>query len=117
LAVCGDAVTHAHKGPTVLTEQERYESARHCRWADEVVEDAPWVLDQAFLDRHRIDFVAHDDAPYPAPGHADVYQFVKDQGRFLPTQRCARRGKRTTTASTLTPTLAHTGRTAYRRPT
>jgi len=85
--VCGDAVTHQHKGKTVLTEEERYESVRHCRWADEVIEDAPWVITQEFLDKHIIDFVAHDDEPYPSAGHDDVYKFVKDQGRFIATQR------------------------------
>jgi choline-phosphate cytidylyltransferase len=35
-----------------------------CRWVDEVVEDAPWVIDLDFLAKHRIDFVAHDDLPY-----------------------------------------------------
>ena len=91
MTVCGDAVTHQHKGKTVLTERERYESVRHCRWADEVVEDAPWVIDQAFLDSHRIDFVAHDDDPYPSAGHDDVYKFCKDQGRFLATKRYVER--------------------------
>ena len=71
----------------MLNERERYESVRHCRWTDEVVEDAPWVITQEFLDEHRIDFVAHDDEPYPSTGHDDVYKFVKDQGRFIATQR------------------------------
>jgi hypothetical protein len=29
-----------------------------------VVEDAPWVITQEFLDKHRIDYVAHDALPY-----------------------------------------------------
>ena len=70
---CGDAVTHAYKGKTVMTQEERYESLRHCRWVDEVVEDAPWVISPHFLAAHQIHYVAHDDLPYadrqtPMPG-------------------------------------------------
>jgi glycerol-3-phosphate cytidylyltransferase-like family protein len=33
---------------------------------DEVVENAPWVITQEFLDKHNIDYVAHDALPYVA---------------------------------------------------
>lgn len=47
-------MTHSRKGKTVMTDKERYESVRHCKWVDEVVESAPWTVDQAFLDKHRV---------------------------------------------------------------
>ncbi|KAJ3148635.1 hypothetical protein HDU86_007390 [Geranomyces michiganensis] len=87
VGVCNDKLTHAKKGKTVMTDIERYESLRHCKWVDEVVPDAPWVIDQAFLDLHRIDYVAHDDIPYKSTDSDDVYSFVKQQGRFIPTAR------------------------------
>lgn len=34
-----------------------------CRWVDEVIPDAPWVITQEFLDKHQIDYVAHDSLP------------------------------------------------------
>lgn len=34
------------------------------RWVDEVIPDAPWVLTTEFLDKHKIDYVAHDALPY-----------------------------------------------------
>ncbi|KAJ1922811.1 choline-phosphate cytidylyltransferase [Tieghemiomyces parasiticus] len=87
VGVCSDYETHRRKGKTVLTDLERYESVRHCRWVDEVIENAPWIVTQDFLDEHRIDYVAHDDIPYVSVEGDDVYAFVKAQGRFLPTQR------------------------------
>ncbi|KAF8984255.1 hypothetical protein BGZ52_012882 [Haplosporangium bisporale] len=87
VGVCDDAMTHNRKGKTVMTDKERYESVRHCKWVDEVVEAAPWVVDQAFLDKHKIDYVAHDDIPYKSVEGDDVYAFVKNSGNFLPTNR------------------------------
>jgi len=85
---CNDKLTHSHKGKTVMTDLERYEALRHCRYVDEVVIDAPWTLDNNFLDLHKIDFVAHDDAPYTLGSSADdVYDFVKKRGMFVATQR------------------------------
>jgi choline-phosphate cytidylyltransferase len=54
VGVCNDELTHSKKGRTVLTDKERYESLRHCRWVDEVIPDAPWIIDQAFLDKHKV---------------------------------------------------------------
>ncbi|KFK42875.1 hypothetical protein AALP_AA1G050200 [Arabis alpina] len=86
---CNDDITHKYKGKTVMTEQERYESLRHCKWVDEVIPDAPWVIDQDFLDKHKIAYVAHDALPYADASGAgkDVYEFVKKAGRFKETKR------------------------------
>ncbi|KAL0008641.1 hypothetical protein SO802_010143 [Lithocarpus litseifolius] len=86
---CSDEITHKYKGKTVMTEDERYESLRHCKWVDEVIPDAPWVITQEFLDKHNIDFVAHDSLPYADASGAgnDVYEFVKAAGRFKETKR------------------------------
>ncbi|CAL1352178.1 unnamed protein product [Linum trigynum] len=86
---CNDEITHKFKGKTVMTAAERYESLRHCKWVDEVITDAPWVINQEFLDKHNIDYVAHDALPYADASGAgnDVYEFVKKVGRFKETQR------------------------------
>lgn len=34
-------------------QEERYETMRHCKWADEVVPDSPWVLSEEFLKKVR----------------------------------------------------------------
>jgi len=85
--VCADELVAAHKNIPVLKSEERYESVRNCKWVDEVVEDAPWTVTQDFIDKHRIDYIAHDEEPYQSAGSDDIYKFVKDQGKFLPTRR------------------------------
>jgi len=87
VGVCSDELTHRMKGNTVMNETERYEAIRHCRYVDEVVTDAPWTLDDAFLEKHKIDFVAHDDLPYGAAGEEDIYAWLKERGRFVATER------------------------------
>lgn len=88
---CSDELTHKLKGRTVMTDKERYESLRHCKWVDEVVEDAPWVITDDFLDKHQIDYVCHDALPYTdASGtseEGDVYTRIKKMGKFLETKR------------------------------
>ncbi|KAJ6802111.1 choline-phosphate cytidylyltransferase 2 [Iris pallida] len=86
---CNDEVTHRYKGKTVMTEDERYESLRHCKWVDEVIPNAPWVVTKEFLDKHNIDYVAHDSLPYADTSGAgkDVYEFVKAIGKFKETKR------------------------------
>ncbi|KFK22438.1 hypothetical protein AALP_AAs38924U000100 [Arabis alpina] len=86
---CNDEITNKFKGKTVMTESERYESLRHCKWVDEVIPDAPWVLTKEFLDKHKIDYVAHDALPYADASGAgnDVYEFVKSIGKFKETKR------------------------------
>lgn len=87
-----------------MSHAERCESVRHCRWVDEVVAEAPWVIDEEFLAKvrfilmehwkvhsnslpfhqHNIDYVAHDQDPYGSAGHDDVYAYCKTQGKPFP---------------------------------
>ncbi|XP_015439927.1 PREDICTED: choline-phosphate cytidylyltransferase A-like isoform X3 [Dufourea novaeangliae] len=87
VGVCNDELTHSKKGRTVMTDVERYDAVRHCRYVDEVVRDAPWELDDEFLTKHKIDFVAHDDIPYMTDDSTDVYAALKAKGMFVATQR------------------------------
>ncbi|KAH9411385.1 cytidylyl transferase-like [Ordospora pajunii] len=87
VGVTDDDITVRLKGNLVMDENERAEGLYHCRYVDEVITSAPWVLTMDFLKKHRIDFVAHDDVPYKGEGMDDIYKFVKDLGMFLPIRR------------------------------
>jgi choline-phosphate cytidylyltransferase len=87
VGIPSDIETHKRKGITVLTDKERAESLRHCKWVDEVIEDAPWIVTESFLKEHNIDFVAHDDEPYSSGDSDDIYQPLKAAGKFIATKR------------------------------
>ncbi|PPQ66149.1 hypothetical protein CVT26_010872 [Gymnopilus dilepis] len=87
VGVNSDEQVWGHKARTVMYHAERLEAVRHCRWVDEVVAEAPWVIDEAFLKKYEIDYVAHDEDAYASAGHDDVYGYVKSQGKFIPTRR------------------------------
>ncbi|XP_018900476.1 choline-phosphate cytidylyltransferase A isoform X2 [Bemisia tabaci] len=87
VGVCSDELTHSKKGRTVMQDSERYEAVRHCRYVDEVVRSAPWQLDEDFMNKHKIDFVAHDELPYPTDEGTDVYAWLKTKGMFVATER------------------------------
>lgn len=70
-----------------MTEDERYEAVRHCRYVDEVVRDAPWEVDEEYLTKNKIDFIAHDDLPYGTDDCNDIYAVWKAKGMFVATER------------------------------
>ncbi|KDQ16945.1 hypothetical protein BOTBODRAFT_30329 [Botryobasidium botryosum FD-172 SS1] len=85
VGMCSDEEVERYKGRPIMTFEERREALLHCRWVDEVVQNDSWILSDAFLDKLNIDYVAHDDAPYPgAGGEPDGFKFLKDQGKLLP---------------------------------
>lgn len=56
---CSTEAIREHKGPPVMTEQERYKVIRAIKWVDEVVEDAPYVTLLEYLDKYQCDFCVH----------------------------------------------------------
>eukprot|EP00920_Eleutheroschizon_duboscqi_P036022 GHVT01087208.1.p2 GENE.GHVT01087208.1~~GHVT01087208.1.p2 ORF type:complete len:288 (-),score=24.30 GHVT01087208.1:617-1480(-) len=109
VGVASDVETHRLKGQTVQTMAERAETLRHIRWVDEVIAPCPWVISPEFVAENRLDYVAHDDAPYSAvqnrtkakdkkiekkkrekekaESSGDIYKWLKDANKFKATQR------------------------------
>ena len=78
-----------YKRRPILTQEERARSLRACRYVDEVIEGAPWVITQDFLDAQAIDYVCHDEASYPAADGTcgDIYEYVKSVRKFVAIER------------------------------
>lgn len=111
VGVCNDELTHKLKGKTVYTYEERLECVKHSAYVDEVIENAPWVIDEDFMNKWKIDYVVHDEIPYEFKGsdnkcdsnpntpedtstdasstysENDVYFYVKTHNRFIPSMR------------------------------
>jgi cytidyltransferase-like protein len=87
IGACNDEVTHSLKGRTVMTDVERFEAIRHCRYVDEIIRDAPWKITDEFMEKHKIDFVAQDSTPYVTDDCDDLYRDIKEKGYFVATER------------------------------
>ncbi len=83
VGVNSDEQCAAHKNAPSMTHAERCESVSNCKWADEIAPDAPWIVNQGWIDKYEIDYVAHDEEVYPGAGVQDVYGFAKKQGESL----------------------------------
>ena len=87
VGVSGDEETIAKKGKIVMSEKERCDILKHCKWVDEIICPCPWVITLDFVEKNNIDYVAHDDAPYGSAGADDIYAAIKAAGKFKATQR------------------------------
>lgn len=87
VGVHSDADILRHKGPPVMTEQERYRAVRACKWVDEVVEAAPYVTELSVLDTHNIDFCVHGEDVSTDEHGRDCYWEVKEAGRYKTIKR------------------------------
>ena len=82
VGVCTDADCITYKRAPIMNQGERIRSVQQCKYVDEVVLDAPWIITKPFLTKYKIDYVCHDGTPYNAPGTEDVYAYVKSLGIF-----------------------------------
>jgi len=88
--LCQTYQTHI---PIRTPHAERCEVVRHCRWVDEVISDAPWVVDDQFFFQRKLDFLALDEGTSVDPvcdkWRLKGYDALKGIGRVIPTRRTA----------------------------
>ncbi|KAG7093605.1 hypothetical protein E1B28_007271 [Marasmius oreades] len=69
---------------------ERCELLRHCRWVDEVLQDAPWQIDESFTHEWRIDYVVFDEGATVSPAYDKFrvrgYDSMKRLGKVVLTK-------------------------------
>ena len=61
VGIDSDEVVKEYKRTPILTMRERVDTVSSCRYVDEVISDAPLVVDLKWLNKHRIDLVVHGD--------------------------------------------------------
>ena len=55
-----DEITEYKRQP-ILNLEERFAVVAACKYVDEAIANAPWVIDSDFIARHHIDLVVHGD--------------------------------------------------------
>lgn len=86
---CSDEDAAQLKVRPVQKEHERREMLRHCRYVDEVIFELNWSTTPEICQKHKVDFLAHDAAPYQAGSDTDndLYGWAKKANMFLETKR------------------------------
>lgn len=86
VGVLGDETNAAYKRRPIMTLAERVAVIESCRFVDEVVADAPFVVDEGFLDEHAITTVVHGD-DLSLDGAASIYGPAVERGALVLVQR------------------------------
>ena len=82
LGIVDNPIIEKHKGPTVMTEDERNEAVYSCQWVDEVVDGIPfWNTELFMMKELEIDYVIHgDDISLNTQTGKNSYQDIIDAG-------------------------------------
>ena len=81
VGICCDEAVQTYKCKPILSMEERVASVAGCRYVDEVVPDAPWIIDRAWIEKHKIDLVVHGD-DYSQEQLKSIYHVPISMGIF-----------------------------------
>ena len=85
VGICSDSDVIKEKGRPIMTVRERAECVKHCKWADEVIPNCPWIITLDYIGKLNCKYFAQELSPYN--DIPDVYKPFKKVNRFLATQR------------------------------
>lgn len=89
VGVHSDEEIRKHKGPPVMTEQERYAMVAACKWVDVVVPRAPYFTSLPVMETFHADFCVHGDDLTTLADGTDCYLEVKRANRYKEVKRTA----------------------------
>ncbi len=81
VGVDDDATAERNKRKPILSMEERVASVAGCRYVDEVLPNAPWIIDRTWIEKYNIDLVLHCD-DYPPEYQEEVYKVPIEMGIF-----------------------------------
>lgn len=81
VGIHADDVAGLNKRRPILTMEERVACVVGCRYVDEVLPNAPWIIDRAWIDQHNIHLVVHGD-DYTPKKRAHIYEVPIEMGIF-----------------------------------
>jgi ethanolamine-phosphate cytidylyltransferase len=91
VGVVSDDEIKANKGPPVMSMDERVVMVSSVKWVDEVIEDAPYAINEEFMNKlfteYNIDYIIHGDDPCLLPDGTDAYAHAKAAGRYKQIKR------------------------------
>ena len=81
VGISSDEAVQANKRNPIFSMGERVASVAGCRYVDEVVADAPWIMDAAWIEEHKIALVIHGD-DYSSEHIKHIYKIPISMGMF-----------------------------------
>jgi ethanolamine-phosphate cytidylyltransferase/choline-phosphate cytidylyltransferase len=61
VGINGDDVAEAYKRRPIHSMEQRIASVRACKYVDEVIPNAPWFFDPAWIEKYNLSLVVHGD--------------------------------------------------------
>ena len=77
--IVADDVVELSKNKPILTMEERVASVEDCKYVDQVLPNAPWRIDRAWIIQHHIQLVVHGD-DYAEDQLDDIYNVPREMG-------------------------------------
>ena len=87
VGVHSDEGVESYKRTPVMTLAERVAAIEACKYAAEVIPEAPTIIDEDFMTKHKIDMVFHGHTEAEDHLYRDMFAVPMSMGKFTRTER------------------------------